>query len=231
MPFMNKKLFNNTHLMEIAKFVYLFPYFLRKLSWHTPTFTFMGKSYRYFEQPYNITWTNERAIEIPIIWELVRKYPPKKVLEIGNVLSHYFPIDHIVVDKYETGKDIIKEDVVDINFERKFDCIVSISTLEHVGWDESPRTRGKHLKAVEILKNLLEPGGILAITIPLGYNPTFDEDLFSGKLDCTKVYYHKRANLFEWQEAEMSEVMNSRYGTNYRTTDGLAICFWEKPKT
>ena len=35
-----------------------------------------------------------------------------------------------------------------------FDLIVAISTLEHVGWDESPRDPAKAPRAVEVLRSL-----------------------------------------------------------------------------
>ena len=31
------------------------------------TFVFAGHVYRYFRHPYNATWRNERAVEIPIV--------------------------------------------------------------------------------------------------------------------------------------------------------------------
>src|SRR5439155_26790749 len=57
--------------------------------------------YQYFYHPYNQTYCNERAVEIPIVWPLVRSVPPERVLEVGNVLSHYFPTRHAIIDKFE----------------------------------------------------------------------------------------------------------------------------------
>jgi hypothetical protein len=51
---------------------------------------------------------------------------------------------------------------------------VSISTLEHVGWDEMTREPMKILKAIENLKNLTNPKGKIVVTLPLGYNPELD---------------------------------------------------------
>jgi hypothetical protein len=79
------------------------------------TFTFQGEVYRYFYHPYNITWRNERAVEVPIVWKIVNKYVGRNVLEVGNVLSHYFPVHHDVLDKYEKAKGVINEDVVEFS--------------------------------------------------------------------------------------------------------------------
>lgn len=75
-------------------------------------FKFQNKKYPYFWHQYNTTWQNERTVEVPIIWEIVKKYKTKKILEVGNVLSYYFPVKHDIVDKYEKEKGVINEDVV-----------------------------------------------------------------------------------------------------------------------
>lgn len=120
-------------------------------------FVFQGKKYKYFYHRYNRTWTNERAVEIPIIREIWKENKGKEVLEIGNVLSHYFSVNHDIVDKYEKAKSIINEDVVNLKPSKKYDLIISISTLEHVGFDEEPKEPEKILRAIENLKNLLSP--------------------------------------------------------------------------
>jgi hypothetical protein len=45
----------------------------------------------------------------------VNKYVGRNVLEVGNVLSHYFPVHHDVLDKYEKAKGVINEDVVEFS--------------------------------------------------------------------------------------------------------------------
>src|SRR5262245_37084813 len=51
--------------------------------------TFQSRRYPYFVHGYNSTWCNERAVEIPIVWAEVCARHPGRVLEVGNVLSHY----------------------------------------------------------------------------------------------------------------------------------------------
>lgn len=89
-------------------------YYYRKVKTEE-SFIFQGKTYKYFYHRYNTTWRNERAVEIPIIWDIVKKDKGQSILEVGNVLSHYFSISHDVVDKYERGEVVINEDV--INFQ------------------------------------------------------------------------------------------------------------------
>src|SRR5579862_3955384 len=57
----------------------------------------------YFYHRYNATWCCERAVEIPLICSFLESAKEQSTLEIGNVLAHYFPINHDVVDKFERG--------------------------------------------------------------------------------------------------------------------------------
>lgn len=95
----------------------------------------------------------------------MKKYKGRKILEVGNVLSHYFPVNHDIVDKYEKADGVINQDVIDFYPSKRYDLIISISTLEHVGWDENLRDHKilrdpmKVLHAIENLKRLLAPEG------------------------------------------------------------------------
>ena len=53
--------------------------------------------------------------------------------------------------------------------------IVSISTIEHVGWDETPRGLNKIPLALENLTGCLASGGEIVVTLPLGYNAYLDK--------------------------------------------------------
>ena len=187
-------------------------YWLVRLSSRASTFTFRGNSYRYLRHRYNATWRNERAVEIPIARSFLAGIPAKKVLEIGNVLSHYGPVSHQVVDKYEQAEGVTNADVCDFNPGRKYDLILSISTLEHVGWDEEPKDESKVLRAFENLRSLLEPQGRLVVTIPLGYNPSLDRMIGEGRIRFAESVYLKRSpgrNI--WKEVNAEEVRHPQY--------------------
>ncbi len=178
----------------------------------TETFSFRGQNYLYLCHRYNRTWRNDRAVEVPIMWEFVKRYSGKRILEIGNVLAHYFKVDHDVVDKYERAKGVINQDVVDFNPEDKYDLIVSISTLEHVGWDEHPREPGKLLRAIENLKACLAPDGLLAVSFPLGYNSELDGLWREGVLGFTNMYCLRRVTSDnEWVEVAPEDAEVSPY--------------------
>lgn len=187
-------------------------YWLVRLSGRPSKFTFRGKSYRYFWHRYNATWRNERAVEVPIARSFLSGIPSDKVLEIGNVLSHYGPVSHEVVDKYEHAEHVRNEDVCDFRPDRTYGLILSISTLEHVGWDEEHKDEMKVLKAFENLQSLLAPEGKLVVTIPLGYNPSLDRMVDEGKISFTeRIFLKRKSRRNEWSEATLDEVRHPHY--------------------
>jgi hypothetical protein len=180
----------------------------------TTTFQFDGRAYEYLYHPYNRTWKNERGVEIPIFRELLLQHQGKRVLEVGNVLSHYFPIQHDVIDKYEVSPGVINKDVVEFIPQQKYDLIVSISTLEHVGWDEQPQDPTKLLQAIEHLRSTcLAPGGSLVASLPVGYNKFFDGLLRDGKSPFTRQHFLKRISKRNyWVESDWNGCKDSTYG-------------------
>jgi hypothetical protein len=187
------------------------------------TFVFQGREYRYFHHPYNVTWTNERAVEVPIIRRAIEEAGATRLLEIGNVLGHYFRLGHDVVDKYESGAGILNRDIVDFRPQAPYDLIVSISTLEHVGWDEDDRDAGKIPRAVEHIRTLLAPGGRAIITLPLGYNPYLDELVSAGALDFDRAYFLLRVAEREWREVDRADLGRPAYGSPFPGANGLVI--------
>lgn len=188
------------------------------------TLRFQDHRYPYFYNRYNPTYSNERAVEIPIAWEAVKRSAPERVLEVGNVLAHYFPVHHQVVDKYEQATGVINADVVEFTPDKHFDLIVAISTLEHVGWDEEPRDPEKFLRAIDQLTTLLAPGGTLLATLPLGYNPSVDRFLAERRIPFTTVGYLKRVSRDgQWREATWNEVEGSVYLHGRRNSLGMWI--------
>lgn len=190
-----------SHIFVPSTYVLLY-----KLFYSRRTFRFQGKDYKYFYHEANTTWMNERAIEIPIICSFVKKYKNYEILEIGNVLSHYFMFNHDIVDKYEIAEGVINEDVMDYRPNKSYKLIISISTLEHVGWDEIPKDPKKIFFALENLKNCLSHGGELIVTIPIGQNPILDNYLKTGEVKFTESYYFEKISKDnQWIELKSQE--------------------------
>lgn len=177
-------------------------------------FTYNEKNYAYFYHPYNHTWANERAVEVPIVMSQVTK--AKNILEIGNVLRSYFPLKHTVIDKYEKGQHILNEDAVDFKLNKKFDLIVSISTIEHVGWDEQIKDATKIPRTIAHLKKHLTKNGKLLITVPVGYNPHLDALLRQGILGAS-ISYLERGWFGIWKQVARPRKKTYEKGIAART--------------
>lgn len=188
------------------------------------TFSFQYKTYEYFYHPYNTTWSNERTVEIPIIWNLMKDYRGKEILEVGNVLSHYYPVSHDILDKYEEADGVINCDVVSFQPSKKYDLIVSISTLEHVGWDEKPHEPMKFVEAIEHLKKLIAPDGKLVVTFPVGHNFMLDELLDKHSVGFTSIFYLKRVSANnEWVEVDWADIRDAKCNYPYQAANGLIV--------
>ncbi len=171
-------------------------------------FLFNGKYYDYFNHPFNMTSTNERCIEIPIIMDYIKQNKDKNILEVGNVLLNYFDVKHDIVDKYEKSEGVMSKDIVHYCPVRKYDLIISISTLEHIVWGpEEKKELDKCLYALENMIELLKSGGKLIVTFPLGYNTNLDSLLKTNIIKFDEIYcLHKNKETEEWTQENWDEV-------------------------
>ena len=202
----------------------------RNCSLQGKTFELDSRTYNYFVHPYNHTWGNERAVEIPVIREVLARTRDDAVLEVGNVLSHYFRARHPVLDKYERNftRRVINQDIVSHLPTRKYDLIVSISTLEHIGWDEQPRDTSKLLAAFSRLRQMLAPAGRVVATVPFGYNDFLDQSLRDRSLDLSRVSCLKRVSAEnEWEETDLETAASCSYGTPFAAANAIAILVLE----
>jgi hypothetical protein len=177
-------------------------------------FFFDGRSYPYFYHFCNKTWKNERGVEIPIFREILLRHQAQRILEVGNVLSHYLPVHHDVVDKYEVAPGVINQDILTYTPTERYDLILSISTLEHIGWDETPCEPNKLLRVIEHLRSrCLAPRGKLVASLPIGYNTFFDELLRDGKSPFTRQQFLKRISTRNyWVESDWDGCRDMAYG-------------------
>lgn len=194
-------------------------------------FIFQNNKYSYFYHFYNRAIASERIVEIPIAKKLIDDHKGKNILEVGNVLRHYFPIEHKVLDKYEKGKNVINKDVVKFKLEEKFDLILSVSTMEHVGFSYGEkRSSTKFVKGVNNLKRHLRKGGQLVVTFPLFYNKFIDELVLDNKMPFNKGYFMKRISYWnEWIEVDYEEaIRGDGYDKKYANSNILYIGIFNK---
>jgi SAM-dependent methyltransferase len=189
------------------------------------SFTFQGQSFPYFFHAYNMTWAGERCVEVPIAFHYLEAAGGKNVLEVGNVLSHYREVTHDVLDKFEKGRSVINEDILTFAPQKKYDLILSISTFEHIGFDdESEEPSGKKIiAAIEACRRLLSPSGRLIITVPPGYNPELDALISSGGLGVSAEFFLRRTGFSQWRECSKAEVLKCKYKSPYPYANGIVV--------
>lgn len=136
----------------------------------------------------------ERTIEVPIARAFVEERRSSgPVLEVGNVLAHHAPFPHPVVDRYERAEGVENVDVVAYRPAERFPSILSVSTLEHVGFDETPRVPGKFRAALDHLRTeCLAPDGAMLVTVPLGQNPEVDRYVLDERAPEAEVRIYRR---------------------------------------
>lgn len=136
---------------------------------------------------------DERVVEYP--W-LLSRLPegPGKLLDAGSSLNHSYLLSHPKLASkrcyiatlapeasaaWDRGVSYVYEDLRDISFrDNFFDWVACISTLEHVGLDNtllytSDTTKKEtdtsaFLQCIGQLKRVLAPGGTLFVSVPYG---------------------------------------------------------------
>lgn len=176
-------------------------------------FLFRGTSFKHFDHEYNNAALNLRSIEVPII----RRYladKRRRILEIGNVLSHYQQTTWPIIDIEEKGERVHNVDVMAYEPKKAFDLIVSISTLEHIGQGKYARhTAPVPLKRiVQHIRGMLTPDGVFAATVPIGYNEMVDRAIREDATGADHVWYAHRIDGNEWEQCDKDTAMNTQPG-------------------
>jgi hypothetical protein len=195
-------------------------------------FTLNGVSRKYVYRFYPCTFRTERALEVPIAIDFING----DCLEVGNVLHLYDSFKHDVVDKFEKGA--INEDIADFHTIKKYDSIICISTLEHIGWDgisssehatwNEEKEKAKALQAIVNMKSFLKDNGKMLVTFPYGYNKALDKLIETNKFDFTTCLFLKRVSMYKWEETNFAGVKDSLYNSPYPMANALVIGVYDK---
>jgi len=173
---------------------------------------------------YNVTWSNERCVEVSLgRWYLEQIDGP--ILEVGNVLGHYGMNGHTVVDKFERGEGVINEDIAKWQTDQRFALILSLSTFEHIGFDDDNKGQSAEniLSAIAACRALLQPAGRLVITLPLGYNPHLDQLIEKDDLGQDRASFLLRSSAREWSEVARHQAVGTPFGRPWPYANALMV--------
>lgn len=191
---------------------------------------------------------DERVIEYPWILKNISK-SSSKILDAGSVFNFKYLLDYLDLEKTDlfistlapekksyTEKSIsyIYEDMREICYrDNYFDCIFCISTLEHVGMDNTllytddsskkEAIKDSYIEVITELRRVLKPKGKLFLTMPYGNNKnygwlqTFDESMVDNIISefspssLKKDYFKYTHNLGGWQKYQSLDSSNIDY--------------------
>jgi SAM-dependent methyltransferase len=179
-------------------------------------------------------WSDERAIEIP--WCLARYAGEARVVDIGSAnaerayhegLAALEAADLVTVDLAEPA-DVIA-DVRELPFEDgRFDLAICISTLEHIGRDNTVygvhagRDDDGHEAALRELHRVLARDGRLLVSVPTGEHEDHGWHLQRAPLEWIGLFERSGFLVFEdelyvraadgWRTATVAEAGTARYG-------------------
>ena len=153
-----------------------------------------------------------------------------RILELGNVLGNYAPTSHDVVDRYEQGNGVRNIDVFDVD--GSYDLVLSISTIEHIGWDERPVDPDRAASAVRHLQSLVAEGGSTLITVPVGYHPELDRAIVAGAVEFDEVRALSCSYpAAEWREVEPRAIVDTaRYDRLLYRANAVLVCRWSRDR-
>lgn len=156
---------------------------------------------------------DERCVEYP--WLFANISPNlMTILDAGSTLNHAFLLEHPSLESkklhiltlfpetncfWHRGVSYLYDDLRRIPMiSELYDAIVCISTLEHVGYDNSVYTGDRayqehaenhYILAVQEMHRVLKPGGALFLTVPygrrqdLGWSRQFDEGMLKSAIN------------------------------------------------
>ena len=160
--------------------------------------------------------TNERIVELPYVYRaLGRTTPGVSVLDVGaaestlafSLASLGYEVTALDIRGYPLEHPRLRTvtgDILDWKPEHRFDVVLCVSTLEHIGlevYDADPAGDGNGAdnRALDRIRELTNPGGMLILTVPFG----------AASADETQRSYDRptlEALLAEWEIVDLTVV-------------------------
>lgn len=132
----------------------------------------------------------ERRVELPLARWFIDRNLSKNLVEVGAVSPYYWVITHPVLDAEDPVKEAIHVDARYI-FDFIGKCVLSISTIEHVG-----------VASFELFLKIMKDSTECLVTIPIGFDEKLDSQIREVCSSFSYIVYHKDSNSGQWCEQD-----------------------------
>lgn len=165
---------------------------------------------------YNNPSINERKAELPIAFWFLKNFDKKEIIEIGEITPMYEEVSHLVFDLKPIKSSTIKNDAININYKNK--NVLSISTVEHIGFGDYGLPKDNNL-SINVIKKIIKESKTHLITFPVGYNRNLENQIFNSKIN---YYFIKRDKLNNWFYIQEKDFCLFDYGKPFEF--GNVVC-------
>lgn len=192
-----------------------------------------NKSVKFFKTMFNRgkvkLIVSPRVVENAFAIKSIASLPKgSKILDFGcaeNILALQlacmgYKVTGVDVQDYafrHSNLEFIQGDFLKVGFKKKFDCVTSLSSVEHVGlgFYGDIVDAGGDLRVMEKIRKILKPHGILIITVPFGrsssswersYDEKSLEELLMGfKITHSEYYVKYKGDWIEVNKGDLRE--------------------------
>ena len=190
---------------------------------------------------------DERIVEYPWFFSRLLQNAPGRLLDAGSVLNYDFILQHNALQKkqvfistlapegvcyWRKGISYVYEDLRNSCFrDSYFDWVVSLSTIEHIGLDNTmlytsdisrkEKAASTFLTAVKEYKRMLKTGGVLYLSFPFGkyknygWFQIFDSPILDQVKEafepCRYKEFHYKYETNGWRVSSREESKDATY--------------------
>ena len=77
--------------------------------------------------------------------------------------------------------------------------------------------------------DLVKRGGLVFLTVPLGYNPEIDDIVKNKRVSFSETYFLKRVSwLNTWKQTDLQSALKCKYGSRYPAANSVAFLMFRK---
>ena len=204
-------------------------------------------------------YLDERVIEYPYIYSWITQHIGGRILDAGSALNFKSIVSSKPIQKskltimtlspekdcyFSKNIDYMYGDLRDTFFKADvFDCIISISTIEHIGcnntklYTKNPiyieKSANDYLKVIKEFWRILRKGGVVLLTVPCGIRCSydwlniFDEEMIKRLIDTFSpisydVSYYRNSMANGWKICRyFHDVINAKYRSKHNGKIGV----------